>query len=144
MTPEYTIREFNFTEDYDRVLSLWQSMETGMHVGPSDTPQEIQKKLERDPDLFLIAESNAQILGSIIGAFDGRRGMIYHLAVQREVRRHGIGQALLTEVEQRLQAKGCIKCFLMVLEDNQAAMQFYEECGWKMVPEDRVFAKLFS
>lgn len=144
MTPEYTIREFNFTEDYDRVLSLWQSMETGMHVGLSDTPQEIQKKLERDPDLFLIAESNAQILGSIIGAFDGRRGMIYHLAVQREVRRHGIGQALLTEVEQRLQAKGCIKCFLMVLEDNQAAMQFYEECGWKMVPEDRVFAKLFS
>lgn len=144
MTPEYTIREFNFTEDYDRVLRLWQSMEIGMHVGPSDTPQEIQKKLERDPDLFLVAESNAQILGSIIGAFDGRRGMIYHLAVQREVRRHGIGQALLAEVEQRLQAKGCIKCFLMVLEDNKAAMQFYEECGWKMVPEDRVFAKLFS
>ena len=143
MTPEYTIREFDFIADYDRVLSLWQSMEAGMHVGPSDTPQEIQKKLERDPDLFLIAELNDEILGSIIGAFDGRRGMIYHLAVQREVRRHGIGQALLTEVEKRLQAKGCIKCLLVVLEDNQAAMQFYEECGWKMVPEDRVFAKLF-
>lgn len=143
MTPEYTIREFNFIEDYDRVLSLWQSMEAGMHVGPSDTPQEIQKKLERNPDLFLVAESKDQILGSIIGAFDGRRGMIYHLAVQREVRRHGIGQALLTEVEKRLQAKGCIKCLLVVLEDNKAAMQFYEECGWKVVPEDRVFAKLF-
>ena len=143
MTPEYTIREFDFIADYDRVLSLWQSMEAGMHVGPSDTPQEIQKKLERDPDLFLVAESKDEILGSIIGAFDGRRGMIYHLAVQREVRRHGIGQALLTEVEKRLQAKGCIKCLLVVLEDNKAAMQFYEECGWKMVPEDRVFAKLF-
>jgi len=143
MTSEYTIREFDFIADYDRVLSLWQSMEAGMHVGPSDTPQEIQKKLERDPDLFLVAESNDEILGSIIGAFDGRRGMIYHLAVQREARRHGIGQALLTEVEKRLQAKGCIKCLLVVLEDNQAAMQFYEECGWKIVPEDRVFAKLF-
>ncbi len=143
MMPEYTIREFNFIEDYDRVLNLWQSMEAGMHVGPSDTPQEIQKKLERDPDLFLVAESNNQLIGSIIGAFDGRRGMIYHLAVQRESRRHGIGQALLAEVEKRLQAKGCIKCLLVVLEDNQAAMQFYEECGWKMVPEDRVFAKLF-
>ncbi len=143
MTPEYTIREFDFIADYDRVLNLWQSMEVGMHVGPSDTPQEIQKKLERDPDLFLVAESKDQLIGSIIGAFDGRRGMIYHLAVQREVRRHGIGQALLTEVEKRLQAKGCIKCLLVVLEDNQAAMQFYGECGWKMVPEDRVFAKLF-
>ena len=143
MTPEYTIREFDFIADYDRVLNLWQSMEVGMHVGPSDTPQEIQKKLERDPDLFLVAESKDEILGSIIGAFDGRRGMIYHLAVQREVRRHGIGQALLTEVEKRLQAKGCIKCLLVVLEDNKAAMQFYEECGWKMVPDDRVFAKLF-
>ncbi len=143
MTSEYTIREFDFIADYDRVLNLWQSMEAGMHVGPSDTPQEIKKKLERDPDLFLVAESNDEILGSIIGAFDGRRGMIYHLAVQREARRHSIGQALLTEVEKRLQAKGCIKCLLVVLEDNKAAMQFYEECGWKMVPEDRVFAKLF-
>lgn len=143
MMTEFQIREFNFKNDYERVLSLWQGIEIGMHVGPSDTPEEIQRKIERDPDLFLVAESINEIIGTIIGAFDGRRGMIYHLAVHNNFRRQGIGQALLSQVEKRLQSKGCIKCLLIVMEDNKNAMRFYEECGWKPVPEDRVFAKMF-
>ncbi|MEN9563198.1 MAG: hypothetical protein RIR73_1442 [Chloroflexota bacterium] len=144
MKPEFQVREFSFDADYDRMLSLWHSIETGMHVGPSDSPEEIKKKLERDPDLFLVAESNNEIIGSIIGAFDGRRGMIYHLAVHNDFRRQGVGQAMLSEVEKKLQAKGCLKCLLVVLEDNLGAMHFYEECGWSLVPEDRIFAKVFS
>lgn len=144
MKPEFHIREFSFDADYDRVLCLWHSIETGMHVGPSDSPEEIKKKLERDPDLFLVSEFENEIIGTIIGAFDGRRGMIYHLAVHNNFRRQGVGQALLSEVEKRLQAKGCLKCLLVVLEDNLGAMHFYEECGWNLVPEDRVFAKVFS
>lgn len=143
MTSVLKIREFDFDTDYEIVLGLWQSIETGMHVGPSDTPGEIKKKLERDPDLFLVAESDAKIIGSIIGAFDGRRGMIYHLAVRRDFRRQGIGRLLLAEVEKRLKAKGCIKCLLVVVDDNENAKRFYEECGWNLVPDDRVFAKMF-
>lgn len=144
MKPEFKIREFSFDADYDSVLNLWRGIEVGMHIGPSDSPEEIKRKLERDPDLFLISESQGEIIGTIIGAFDGRRGMIYHLAVHNDFRRQGIGQALLSEVEKRLQAKGCLKCLLVVLEDNLGAMRFYEECGWNLVPEDRIFAKVFS
>ncbi len=138
------IREFDFETDYNRVIDLWQTIEIGMHIGPSDAPEEIKKKLERDPDLFLVSELNGEVTGTVIGGFDGRRGMIYHLAVHRNYRRKGIGQALLAEVEKRLQAKGCIKCLLLVVENNQAAMRFYEETGWNLVPEDRVFSKTFS
>lgn len=144
MKSEFLLREFSFDTDYDRVLNLWRGIETGMHVGPSDSPAEIKKKLERDPDLFLVSESQDEIIGTILGAFDGRRGMIYHLAVRSDFRRMGVGQALLAEVEKRLQAKGCLKCLLVVVEDNLGAMQFYEECGWNLVPEDRIFSKVFS
>ncbi len=137
------IRQFDFDADYARLIRLWESIETGMHIGPSDAPGEIKKKLERDPDLFLVAEKNKEIIGSIIGAFDGRRGMIYHLAVRNDFRRQGIGQALLADVEKRLKDKGCIKCLLMVLEDNETAKRFYEESGWNPVPEDLVFMKMF-
>ena len=143
MTVAPGIRQFDFDGDYARVISLWQTIETGMHIGPSDAPEEIKKKIERDPDLFLVAEQNGEIIGTIIGAFDGRRGMIYHLAVHNAFRRQGIGQALLAEVEKRLKEKGCIKCLLMVLEDNETAKRFYEESGWKAVPEDLVFMKMF-
>lgn len=143
MTIQPRIRQFDFDGDYESVIRLWQTIETGMHIGPSDAPGEIKKKVERDPDLFLVAELNGEIIASIIGGFDGRRGMIYHLAVRSDFRRQGIGQLLLQEVEGRLKDKGCIKCLLMVLEDNETAKRFYEECGWTPVPEDLVFMKMF-
>lgn len=143
MKIEFRIREFIFEYDYEPVLKLWQGIEDGMQVGKSDTPEEIQKKLRRDPDLFLIAEMGGEVVGSIIGGFDGRRGMVYHLAVRKDLRRLGIGAKLLAEVEKRLQAKGCVKVYLLVLDDNQNAIRFYEECGWKHSKHDLIFAKEF-
>lgn len=139
-----SLREFSFADDYDRVLELWRGIEAGMNVGRSDSPEEIKKKLERDPDLFLVAESQNQIIGTVIGAYDGRRGMIYHLAVRRDFRRQGVGAKLLAEVENRLRAKGCVKSYLHVLADNKEAMRFYEECGWTEAKHDVVFVKEFS
>ena len=137
------IREFCFPDDYDGALKLWGSMEVGVQVGRSDTPEEIQRKLQRDPDLFLIAETNNVIIGTIIGGFDGRRGMIYHLAVQSNFREQGIGSLLLAEVEKRLKAKGCRKCYLLVTADNTDAAQFYEQRDWNEMKNDRIFAKEF-
>ena len=137
------IREFCFPDDYDGALKLWGSMEVGVQVGRSDTPEEIQRKLQRDPDLFLIAEANDVIIGTIIGGFDGRRGMIYHLAVQSNFREQGIGSLLLAEVEKRLKAKGCRKCYLLVTADNTDAAQFYEHRDWNEMKNDRIFAKEF-
>ena len=56
MSLDFHIREFQHPVDYPGALSVWESMETGMHVGRSDSPEEIEKKLKRDPDLFLVAE----------------------------------------------------------------------------------------
>ena len=50
---------------------------------------------------------------------------------------------LLNEVEKRLQAKGCVKCYLLVLADNEHAIQFYENRGWHEMKEVRIFGKEF-
>jgi ribosomal protein S18 acetylase RimI-like enzyme len=138
------IREFRFPDDYVHTLKLWKSIEQGVNVGRSDTPEEIQKKLKRDPDLFLVAELNEEIIGTVIGGYDGRRGIIYHLAVHKDVREQGVGAMLMNEVEKRLQAKGCVKCYLLVIADNERAVQFYENRGWREMKEDRIFGKEFS
>ena len=124
------IREFRFPVDYQQVYQLWESIEIGVHVGRSDTLAEIEKKIARDPDLFLVAEIDENIIGSVIGGFDGRRGLIYHLAVSKEHRGCGIGSRLLNEVESKLRAHGCLKCYLMVTPDNPEAAQYYEHHGW--------------
>jgi len=124
------LREFRYPEDFPQVENLWESIEKGVHTGRSDTPDEIQKKLTRDPDLFLIAEENAQIIGSVIGGYDGRRGLVYHLAVRASFRGCGIGSRLMEELESRLRAKGCLRCYLLVTTDNEEGMRYYEKHGW--------------
>ena len=125
------IREFRFPEDYPQVERLWASMEKGVKLGHSDTPGEIQKKLARDPDLFLVAEENGKIIGTVIGGYDGRRGLLYHLAVVASFRGRGIGSRLMDEIESRLRAKGCTRCYLLVTTDNDEAMRYYEKHGWE-------------
>lgn len=128
------IRDFNLANDYDAVLALWRSAGPGVHIGLSDTREEIARKLERDPDLFLVAEDAGRIVGSVMGGWDGRRGTVYHLAVAAEHRGRGVGLALMNELESRLRAKGCYKYYLQVTSDNEDVMRFYEKLGWTRSP----------
>ena len=116
-------------------------MERGVNLGRSDTPEEIQKKIAHGPDLFLVAEENGQIVGTVIGGFDGRRGLIYHLAVDASFRGQGIGSRLMDEIESRLRAKGCIRCYLLVVTDNDEAMRYYEKRGWEHMTWVRPYGK---
>ncbi len=74
------------------------------------------------------------MIGAVLGGFDGRRGMMYHLAVAESQRRKGIGLALMEELERRLRAKGCIRYYLLVTQDNESAVKFYEDYGWQRMP----------
>jgi len=129
-----TIREVQFPFDYPEVFTLWQSAGEGIQLRQSDQPEEIQKKLLRDPDLFLVAELDGRIVGTVLGGFDGRRGMMYHLAVNRRYRKQGIATKLVDKLELRLRAKGCIRYYLIVFPDNQDAISFYESNGWNRMP----------
>lgn len=126
-----SIRQFNYPEDYAAVISLWSQAGPGIHLRRSDEPLEIAKKLQRDPELFLLAEEAGEIVGTVLGGFDGRRGMVYHLAVAQQCRRQGIAAVLMDELERRLRLKGCIRYYLLVTEDNQEAIRFYEKHGWE-------------
>lgn len=141
MAFQFQVREFQLPDDYGAALKLWTAMEIGVQVGRSDSLEEIEKKLKHDPDLFLVAESDGKLVGTVIGGYDGRRGMIYHLAVDADFRKHGIGESLIAEVERRLQDKGCLKCYLLVTAENTNAIRFYERLGWRDMKEDRIFGK---
>lgn len=127
------IRDFRYPDDYQAIYELWESAGSGIHLRRSDEPHEIVKKLQRDPDLFLVAEVEGKIVGSVIGGFDGRRGMMYHMAVSQSYRQRGIGTALMNLLEQRLKEKGCIRYYLLVARDNAQAVRFYQERGWEIM-----------
>jgi ribosomal protein S18 acetylase RimI-like enzyme len=127
------IREFQYPTDYPQVIDLWKHAGPGIHLRRSDEPEEIAKKLKRDPDLFLVAELDGSIIGSVLGGFDGRRGMVYHVAVADSYRKQGIGSALMDELESRMKQKGCIRSYLLVTRDNLDGIRFYENLDWEQM-----------
>jgi ribosomal protein S18 acetylase RimI-like enzyme len=135
------LREFQYPGDYPAVRKIWENAGPGIHLRRSDDPDEIEKKLLRDPDLFLVAEQDGELAGTVLGSFDGRRGMVYHLAVAEKFRRHGVGELLMDELERRLVAKGCIRCYLLVTVDNEIAQSFYKKNGWEHMEDLLSFGK---
>lgn len=127
------IRTFHFPDDYEAVYALWSNAGPGIQLRRSDTPEEIAKKVQRDPDLFLLAEQQGELVGAVMGGFDGRRGLVYHLAVHADCRGQGIGNLLMEELESRLRQKGCLKVYLLVTRDNGGVISFYEKRGWEIM-----------
>lgn len=127
------IRQFNYDQDLDHVLTLWRNSAPGIRMSPSDNPKEIRKKLQRDADLFLVAEEDNHIIGAVMGGFDGRRGMIYHLAVELSRRSEGVGRILMEQIEDRLRDKGCLKYYLLVTKDNRDTIGFYQSLGCEVM-----------
>jgi len=135
------IREFQIN-DYAMVRNLWHT--AGLILRPGDELDDVKLKLQRDPDLFLVAEQGDKIVGSVIGGWDGRRGWIYHLAVRPEYQRKGIGVGLVREVEKRLVSKGAKKVNAQVYKWNEQSSEFFKAIGYETQPDLITIGKQLS
>jgi ribosomal protein S18 acetylase RimI-like enzyme len=128
------LREFQ-DADHEVVLALWRAC--GLTVKPSDTLPELRKTVARNPGLFLVAEEDGEVAGTVIGAWDGRRAWVYHLAVRPSSQRRGLARMLMDEVERRLRAVGATKLNLLVESSNAHVADFYRALGF--APDDLLF-----
>ena len=117
--------------DYDGVAGVWAA--AGREVVPR---AELEAKLTRDPELFLVAEAGGGgVAGVVLGTYDGRRGWILRLAVHPGYRRQGIATRLVHELERRFVALGCARVNLLVMPDNHAGLRFWQELGYLPMPD---------
>ncbi len=91
------IRPFTVA-DYDAARAVWDAVD---HLG-SVPRWEVEAKLARDPELFLVATDGGAVIGTVMGSYDGRRGWIARLAVVPERQGEGIATALVAELEERM------------------------------------------
>jgi ribosomal protein S18 acetylase RimI-like enzyme len=126
------IHEFEIN-DYNVVFELWK--EAGLVIRPGDDVNGVRMKLMRDSDLFLLARLEGEIVGCVIGGWDGRRGWVYHLAVKPSYQRQGIATALLSEVEKRLGEKGAKKINAEIYESNTKSLKFFKARGYETHPD---------
>jgi ribosomal protein S18 acetylase RimI-like enzyme len=124
------LREFRI-EDYDNVTLLWD--EAGLPYRPQgrDSRKRIEKELKFGRSIFLVAETEGRVVGSIIGTHDGRKGWLNRLAVAKEYRRTGLGNRLVKEAERRLNALGLDVIACLIEADNKISMKVFTRLGYE-------------
>lgn len=118
-------------DDYDAVVACWTSC-PGMGLNTiDDSRQGITRYLQRNPTTSFVHEtSDGTITGAILAGHDGRRGTIYHTAVQPNHRNQGIGTALVNATLHALANEGIINITLVVFANNTAGNTFWERLGF--------------
>lgn len=115
-------------QNYSSVYEIWKMC--NLSLGSSDTREQIDRFAQMNSQYFLIAKIDGKIIGTVMGAFDGRRGYVHHLAVHPDLQRRGIGSELMKELHQRFLASGVQKVHLFVENSNSKVIAFYKSLGW--------------
>ena len=112
------------------VVQLWS--ECGLVVPWNNPRRDIHRKLEVQPEMFLVGCSDGQIIATVMAGYEGHRGWINYLAVHPDYQRMGIGRRMMNEAEIRLRAVGCPKINLQVRSTNTDVIEFYKRIGYKV------------
>ena len=122
------IRPFQI-RDEEFVVQLW--IDCGLVVPWNDPHRDIQRKLQVQPEMFLVACLDDQLIGTVMAGYDGHRGWINYLAVHPQHQRTGVATRLMDEAEALLRLAGCPKINLQVRGINAGVIEFYKGMGFK-------------
>ena len=128
MAETFSYRE-GISDDAASLLALWRKAEAT--VGITDTLEDVQRVIGHSAAIVLVAEQHGHIVGSVIGTFDGWRGNIYRLAVDRDYRRQGLARKLVDEVDKRLESMGAKRITALVEKDHPWAVGFWNSQGYQ-------------
>ena len=101
-------------------------------ASPTGTLDEVLAVIKHSAAPFLVAESEGNIVGTIIGTFDGWRGEVYRLAVAPEVRRRGVARMLVDAAEKWMGEQGCHRITALVEKDHPWATGFWNAAGYQL------------
>jgi ribosomal protein S18 acetylase RimI-like enzyme len=121
------IRELR-EDDGAAVRALWEA--SGIRIRPGDDDAALAAMARRNPGLCVVGCVGERIVATALAGFDGRRGWLYHVATDPEMRRRGLATRMVRVLEMRLEALGCIKVNLIVWENEEDAMRFWEALGY--------------
>lgn len=137
----YTIREAR-PGDFDVIIRLWESIDR--HTGLADRREYLETFHAFSPELFLVAEAEGRIIGTVIGGWDGWRANIARLSTHPDLRRKGVAMALVQEIERRLQAKGARRIYALVDRRSPPAEPFWESAGYTVNDQMLQYSRNFD
>lgn len=117
-------------DDYDNVFALWSKIKGFAIRSIDDSREGVERFLDRNPSTSVVAEEDGKIVGAILCGHDGRRGCLYHVCVDPDYRRRGIGKSMVVKCMQALKEEKISKVSLIAFSVNDIGNAFWHTIGW--------------
>lgn len=117
-------------EDYEGVYALWKKIKGFGIRSIDDSKEGVARFLKRNPTTSVVAEKDGRIVGSILCGHDGRWGCLYHVCVDEDYRRHGIGKRMVVFAMKALKEEKINKVSLIAFTENDIGNAFWNTIGW--------------
>lgn len=117
-------------EDYDQVHNLWMKIKGFAIRSIDDSKEGVERFLNRNPGISVVAEEEGRIIGAILCGHDGRRGCMYHVCVDPDYRLQGIGKSMVVFAMEALKKEKINKVSLIAFTQNDVGNAFWKEIGW--------------
>jgi len=137
---EVLIRKFKIS-DYDQVINLWQLCQLPLKPEGRDSRCQLEQQIKLDQIIFLVAEKEGKVIGTVLASHDGRKGWINRLAVHPDARRQGLGTQLIKKAEEELEKQGLILLAALIEEENSVSRDLFVRLGYEPHPEIVYFSK---
>jgi N-acetylglutamate synthase len=118
-------------KDFNEIYNLW--IDSGILLAPIEQEKfEFEMMLKMNPATSLCIKDKGKIIGAGIGASNGRRAFIYHLAISPDYQKQGLGSLLLNEIEKGLIELKVSKIELEVFIWKSYNVGFYQKHGFRV------------
>jgi len=123
------------------MLDVWRRAGLPYRPKGRDSMPNLILQLKTNPESFLGAFVDGDLVGVTIISDDGRKGWINRLAVVPETRGKGVAMRLIRESERILRKRGR-HLFCVQIEDyNKGSMKLFEKAGYKREDDIIYFTK---
>lgn len=116
--------------DYEKVHDLWMKIKGFAIRSIDDSKEGVERFLNRNPGISVVAEEDGKIIGAILCGHDGRRGCMYHVCVDPDYRLKGIGKSMVVFAMEALKKEKINKVSLIAFAKNDIGNAFWKEIGW--------------
>jgi ribosomal protein S18 acetylase RimI-like enzyme len=127
-------------DDFPGMIALWKSL-PGIGLSSADEREKLAEFIEKNARTCFVLKTEGGVVGTILGGNDGRRGYIYHLAVEPKYRKYGYGKILVNAVLENFKLDGIQKSHIFVISDNREGIDFWQHIGWALRDDVLIMSK---
>ena len=117
-------------EDYEEIYDLWTKIKGFAMRSIDDSKEGVERFLRRNPDSSVVAVKDGKVVGAILCGHDGRRGCLYHVCVDPDYRKQGIGTKMVVFAMNALKKEKISKVSLIAFTENDIGNSFWRKIGW--------------